>query len=77
VFTMRYHIAYGKDIRLKDGTVINFDDVQLHDEKHEYDVGTRDKHNVPRKGMELDYLEDFMADHFVVILEQGELTLDD
>ena len=74
---MRYHIAYAKDIRLKDGTVINFDDVQLHDEKHEYDVGTRDKHNVHRKGMELDYLEDFMADHFVVILEQGELTLNE
>ena len=62
---------------MKDGRVITYDDVQLHDEAHEYDVGTRDKHNVPRQGMELDYLEDFMADHFVVILEQGELTLNE
>jgi len=74
---MRYHIGYSKEIRLRDGTVIDFDDVILHDEKHEYDVGTRDKHNIPRKGMETEYLEDFMADHFVVILEHGDLTLND
>jgi len=74
---MRYHIAYSDKIRLKDGRVIEYDDVLLHEESHEYDVGTREKANTPRKGMELDYLEDFMADNFVVILEIGDTVKSD
>lgn len=74
---MRYHIAYSKQIRLKDGRVIDYDDVLLHEESHEYDVGTREKANVPRKAMELEYLEDFMADNFVVILEIGDTVKSD
>ena len=70
---MRYHIAYSNEIRLKDGRVITYDDVQLHDESHEYDVGTREKANPPRKSDELEYLEDFMSGNFVVILEKGDV----
>ena len=73
-FTLRYHIAYSDSIRLKDGRVIEYDDVVLHEEQHEYDVGTREKSNTPRKGIEIEYLEDFMADNFVVILEVGDTT---
>ena len=58
---------------MKDGRVITYDDVQLHDESHEYDVGTREKANTPRKGVELEYLEDFMSGNFVVILEKGDV----
>ena len=75
---MRYHIVYSDKIRLKDGRVIDYDDVVLHEEQHEYDVGTREKSNTPRKGIEIEYLEDFMADNFVVILEVGDtFKLDD
>jgi hypothetical protein len=74
---MRYHIAYSKTIRLKNGKVLEFDDVQLHEEKHEYDVGTREKANTPRKADELEYLEDFMGNNFVVILETGEAVKSD
>lgn len=70
---MRYHIAYSDKIRLKDGRVIDYDDVLLHEESHEYDVGTREKYNTPRKGMELEYLEDFMSGNFVIILEKGDV----
>ena len=69
---MRYHIAYSDKIRLKDGRVIEYNDVELHEETHEYDVGTREKANTPRKADELEYLEDFMSGNFVIILEEGE-----
>jgi hypothetical protein len=74
---MRYHIAYSNKIRLKNGKVLEFDDVKLHEETHEYDVGTREKANTPRKGDELEYLEDFMGNNFVVILETGEAVKSD
>tara|TARA_R100001443_G_scaffold20497_3_gene32483 strand:- start:6156 stop:6386 length:231 start_codon:yes stop_codon:yes gene_type:complete len=70
---MRYHIAYSNQIRLKDGRVLTYDDVELHEETHEYDVGTREKYNTPRKGDELEYLEDFMSGNFVIILEKGDV----
>ena len=69
---MRYHIAYSDKIRLKDGRVIEYNDVELHEETHEYDVGTREKANTPRTADELEYLEDFMSGNFVIILEEGE-----
>ena len=69
---MRYHIAYSDKIRLKDGRVIEYNDVELHEETHEYDVGTREKANTSRKADELEYLEDFMSGNFVIILEEGE-----
>ena len=53
--------------------MLTYDDVELHEEPHEYDVGTREKHNTPRKGVELEYLEDFMSGNFVVILEKGDV----
>ena len=75
---MRYHIAYSNEIRLKDGRIITYDDVHLHDESHEYDVGTREKANTPMKeDGTLEYLEDFMADNFVVILEKGDIEQSD
>lgn len=77
VFNMRYHIAYSDKIRLKDGRVITYDNVELHEETHEYDVGTREKANTSRKADELEYLEDFMSKHFVIILERGDVEPSD
>mgnify|MGYP003136850134 CR=1 FL=1 len=75
---MRYHIAYSNEIRLKNGKVITYDDVQLHDETHEYDVGTREKANTPMKeDGTLEYLEDFMDGNFVIILEKGDVEKTD
>ena len=77
VFNMRYHIAYSDKIRLKDGRVITYDIVELHEETHEYDVGTREKANTSRKAYEFEYLEDFMSKHFVIILERGDVEPSD
>jgi len=58
---------------LKDGGVVKYDDVVLHEPEHEYDIGTREKMGYMKNPtMDDECLEDFMQDKFVVILEAGE-----
>jgi len=71
----RYHVAYADRILLKDGSTVSFDDVQLFEPTHDYDVGTRHEHGVRKANDEPDkFLEDYIHDNFVVILEVGDGT---
>ena len=71
---MRYHICYSDTLRLKDGSIVNVNDVLLNDSTHEYDVGTREKDGRIRKvGEKAQFLEDYIDEGiFVLILEKGE-----
>ena len=71
----RYHIAYGKRILLKDGSTVSFDEVELLEPIHDYDVGTRHEHGMSQGEHEPNkFLEDYLHDNFVVILETGDST---
>ncbi len=70
---MRYHIMYSDRLVLKDGGVVKYDDVVLHEPTHEYDIGTREKMGLSKNPrMNDECLEDFMQGRFVVILETGD-----
>jgi len=68
----RYHIVYGDKLVLKDGSTVRYEDVELVDPTHEYDVGTRLDYGVAKKETEPKrFLEDYMEENFVAILETG------
>ena len=70
---MRYHIMFSKELVLPNGEVVSIKDVSLHEPVHEYDVGTREKLGLRRNNEnDNECLEDFMSEHFVVIMETGE-----
>lgn len=71
----RYHIGYANRLLLKDGSTVSFDDVEMVEPEHDYDVGTRHEYGVRKKNNEPNkFLEDYMHDNFVVILEEGDGT---
>ena len=70
---MRYHIMFSKKLIMPNGEIVSFDDVSLHEESHEYDIGTREKLGLrKRDDNDNECLEDFMREHFVVIMETGD-----
>jgi hypothetical protein len=71
---MRYHIMHSSKLVLPNGERVSFEDVSLHEPTHEYDIGTREKLGLKKRAdNDNDYLEDFMEDAFVVILEAGDI----
>ena len=69
---MRYHIMFSDKLLLKNGDTVSFDDVALFEPAHEYDVGTREMYGRKQGDNDNEYLEDFMSENFVVILEHGK-----
>ena len=71
----RYHIGYANRLLLKDGSTVSFDDVEMLEPTHDYDVGTRNEYGIRKKNNEPNkFLEDYMQENFVVILEVGDST---
>ena len=64
---------YSDKLVLPNGEIVSFDDVSLHEEVHDYDIGTRETLGLrKREDNDNECLEDFMNKHFVVILETGD-----
>ena len=69
---MRYHIMFSDKLLLKNGDVVSFDDVTLFEPTHEYDVGTREMYGRRQGDNDDEFLEDFMSENFVAMLEHGK-----
>ena len=69
---MRYHIMYSDTLILPDGRKVKVSEVQFDEPTHDYDVGTRMDYGKSKKVGETNrFLEDFMENNFVKLLEIG------
>ena len=69
---MRYHIMYSDTLILPNGDKVKISEVHLDEPKHDYDIGTRMDYGLKQNKDEKDrFLEDFMKNNFVRIMEIG------
>ena len=63
---------YSDTLILPNGEKVKVSDVHLDEPKHDYDIGTRMDYGLKQKDEEKDrFLEDFMKNNFVRIMEIG------